>query len=134
MPFEAAPGFLTVAQRDEYVEQGDDEFGIGLSLWNPADYETFDPDFELKESPELVEALRLLRQEADMTGDETSSLKLLGRVAARLAEMDWSDYPRDDDFIVFAIDMEIQSETQIATALRRSAPKDKITVFKKRGW
>lgn len=133
-PYQPVPGFLTVAERDAILAEGDDEFGVGLSLWNPADYSTFDPEFEPDESAEFAEALRLLRQEAELTDDETSSPKLLGQVAARLAALDWDGHARGEDFVVFAIDMEIESEGQIATALRRSAPKETVKEFKRRGW
>lgn len=130
IPYTVLPGIVTVRERDAWLE----EDGVALRVWNPAEYATQAPGFELTEPADVVEAERLLRQEAELTDDEQSAAKLLGRVAKRLAGLDWSAFPRADDFVVFAMDWEIEDQADIEQALRRSVPSDTVRSFRQRGW
>ena len=39
-----APGLGTAPERDEWLADPD-EYGVGLMIWNPAEYEVYNPDF-----------------------------------------------------------------------------------------
>jgi hypothetical protein len=132
-PFDVAPGLLTVDQRDEALSDPD-ESGVAMQLWNPAEYAIYDPDFELKAPGEVLEAQRLLAQEVELTDDEGMVPRLLGRVAKRLAEGDWAHSRRDPEFVVFAIDMDIENQQHVERALRAALPRELFRAFKKRGW
>jgi hypothetical protein len=71
--------------------------------------------------------------ERELTDNDAAVARLRTRVAKRLAAMDWTRYAVTADFVVIAIDMEIESQAQIERSLRASAPKRIVNALKKQG-
>ena len=108
------------------------EYGVGLDLWNPAEFETA-PALSLSPNDEAyAEAAALLEQEWRTTDDD-AGFKLLARVAKRLNAADWADLPRTADFVVFAIDLDIPDQAHVERHLRACTPKATFADLKKRG-
>lgn len=100
------------------------EFGIGLELWNPAEFgieHAFAPG---RDDPVYVDAAAMLEQEWRTTDDDAACFKLLARVTKRLNADGRLDRARTEDFVVFAMDPEIPDEKHIERHLRACVPKD----------
>ena len=112
---------------------GAGEYGVGLELWNPAEYEHAPAFAAGAGDADYEEAAALLLQEWRMTDDDLAGFKLLARVCARLNADPRLELPRTADFVVFAIDPEIPDQAHIERHLRACIPRDIFKRLKKRG-
>jgi hypothetical protein len=122
-----APGLATVATREALMAEPD-EFGVGLLLWNPAEFDVYDPDFVAgaagDEAEELAGRLNETWEQSDEDSDEPW-FEFMGDVAERLRRHDWSAYATSDDFVVISIaplshTTRPEIETQLARSVRDS--------------
>ncbi|MEB2311278.1 MAG: hypothetical protein OZ921_01800 [Sorangiineae bacterium] len=101
--------------------------------WNPASYRHFDVPALTFDAPELLAAGQLLGELfRSRASPERSVRKLLDEVAADLNRAAWPPhFPRTDDFVVFATDLE---GTDAARALRvAAAPAERVEQLRRQG-
>ena len=105
-PLIPAPGLATIATRDALLAEPD-EYGVGLLLWNPAEYDIYDADFLENGVPDetnrLAETLNDAWNDADEDSDEPW-FAFMGDLAKRLAAHDWSVFATSNDFVVISND------------------------------
>jgi hypothetical protein len=113
------PGLLTVAEWDAWLAEPD-AWGIGLTLWNPGEYEIVSP----AEVPE--EAWRIAEALMDSWKSDDDWFEFMGGVARALSAHDWSSLPTSEDFVVFAnTAMDITEQSQLEAQLGATiAPAD----------
>ena len=121
-------GLLTVAERDALL-QDPDEYGVGLVLWNPGEYEIVD----FLEVPE--EAVVLAEELAGGWEHDEDWFRFMGGVATALAAHDWSSLGATTDFVVFAnVAMDINEQAQLERQLAMSVPAERLDDLRERGW
>jgi hypothetical protein len=109
------------------------EHGLAFELWNPAEF-GFEHAFDSgRDDPGFTEAAAALTQEWRLTDDNDACFKLLARAAKRLNADDRLDLPRTDDFVVFAIHPEIESQAYVERHLRACVPADTFKRLKRAG-
>jgi hypothetical protein len=131
-----APGLGTVATRDDVLEEPD-EYGVGLLLWNPAEYDIYDADFietgVPEEARQLAWALNDAWTEADDDSDELW-FAFMGDLAKSLAAHDWGAFTTSDDFVVISnAPLSQTTESAIDAQLARSVPAHTLSNLRERG-
>lgn len=69
---------------------------------------------------QFVDAADVIEQEWRLVESDDGPRRLMSRVARRLADLDWSDLPRSEDSVIFAIDMDTDDPAGLERQLRRS--------------
>jgi hypothetical protein len=127
-----APAIGTAAERDEWLEDPD-EYGVGLTIWNPAEYDTFDPDFADALPADVRDLAERLNEVWMKQADDERWHAFMAGVARRLAARDWGDRPRTEDFIAFATDAELSEQSELEAQLARSVPAAQLDALRRRG-
>jgi hypothetical protein len=119
------PNIAVGVERDRraWMRGIDDAETLRLTVWNPAEFSTYTgeslggqalPDIDA----ELAAALAEIPENAEQAREHGRAT--LNRAARRLQQLDWPSLaPVSDDFVVFAVDLEL---TQLDENLRHSVP------------
>ncbi len=106
--------------------------GMGYKIFAPV-LQGQDWFFEISD-PDTLAACQQLEQEIQAGEKWDAATQILRQLAAELIHFDWNGIlDITPDFVIFAIDHEMESD-QLEAILKRSASKEQIREWKKKGW
>lgn len=117
------------AERQRWIAEHPDR--AKWYVWNPAEFAFFEKTELQLNDPELNSACAFLNSQMASKGSCAEATKLLNKVAAELARIDWRGrLETTPDFIVFASDLE---GADLASNMKASVPAGKLKQLKKVG-
>ncbi len=130
-PLEPLPALGTVDYRDAHRENTGD---LGHYLWNPAELPIGGDEPIVLPGALEEDALRVRQAWEVVAQPDPGAMELYAAIAKRLARADYTDWPRDEEFVVMALDVTTDDTDALQRQMRASVSGGTVRAFKSRGW